>query len=113
MRPANAVPAAGTGLFPDRRVLRLFHIGRHLLFQQQAVACEAVRRSRYRVDEEVNTLISHLRGAKVDWQLEVYSGTEHGFTNPKNASEERADREYKVAMARFFREVFGRELAQK
>jgi dienelactone hydrolase len=45
--------------------------------------------------------------------LEVYSGTEHGFTNPKNASEERADREYKVAMARFFREVFGQEVAQK
>jgi dienelactone hydrolase len=63
--------------------------------------------------EEVNTLISHLRAAKVDWQLEVYSGTEHGFTNPKNASEERADREYKVAMARFFREVFGQEVAQK
>jgi dienelactone hydrolase len=63
--------------------------------------------------EEVNTLISHLRAAKVDWQLEVYSGSQHAFTNPQNASEERADREYKVAMARFFREVFGQELAQK
>jgi dienelactone hydrolase len=63
--------------------------------------------------EEVNTLISHLRAAKVDWQLEVYSGSQHAFTNPQNASEQRADREYKVAITRFFREVFGQELAQK
>jgi dienelactone hydrolase len=63
--------------------------------------------------EEVNTLISHLRAAKVDWQLEVYSGSQHAFTRPQNASEERADREYKVAMTRFFREVFGQDVAQK
>src|SRR5258708_10523871 len=63
--------------------------------------------------EEVNTLISHLRAAKVNWQLEVYSGSQHAFTNPQNASEQRADREYKVAITRFFREVFGQELAQK
>jgi dienelactone hydrolase len=63
--------------------------------------------------EEVNALIGHLRAAKVDWQLEVYSGSQHAFTNPQNASEQRADREYKVAIARFFREVFGQELAQK
>ena len=60
---------------------------------------------------EVNTLIEHLRAAKVDWQLD--SGSRHGFTTPQNASEERADREYKAAMARFFREVFGQEVAQK
>jgi dienelactone hydrolase len=63
--------------------------------------------------EEVNTLISHLRAAKVDWQLEVYSGSQHAFTKPQNASEVRADREYKVAMTRFFREVFGQDVAQK
>ena len=62
---------------------------------------------------EVNTLIGHLRAAKVDWQLEVYSGSQHTFTNPRNASEQRADREYKAAMTRFFREVFGQEVAQK
>jgi hypothetical protein len=33
--------------------------------------------------------------------------------NPQNASEQRADREYKVAMTRFFRAVFGQEVAQK
>src|SRR5712692_9293244 len=57
--------------------------------------------------EEVNTLIGHLRAAKVNWQLEVYSGSQHAFTNPQNESEARADREYKIAMPRFFKEVFG------
>jgi len=57
--------------------------------------------------EEVNKLIGDLRAAKVNWELQLFSGTEHGFTNPKNAAEERADREYKVAMARFFKEIFG------
>lgn len=56
---------------------------------------------------EVNTLIDQLRAAKVNWQLDLYSGTSHGFTNPRNPSEERADRQYKVAMGRFFKEVFG------
>jgi dienelactone hydrolase len=55
---------------------------------------------------EVNTLINQLRAAKVNWQLDLYSGTSHGFTNPQNPSEQRADREYKVAMTRFFKEVF-------
>ncbi len=63
--------------------------------------------------EEVNTLISHLRAAKVDWELEVYSGSQHAFTKPQNPSEERADRQYKGAMTRFFREVFGQDVAQK
>jgi dienelactone hydrolase len=57
--------------------------------------------------DEVNKLVGDLRAAKVNFQLELYSGTEHGFSNPKNAAEERADREYKVAMPRFFKEVFG------
>ncbi|HEY6254719.1 MAG TPA: dienelactone hydrolase family protein [Xanthobacteraceae bacterium] len=55
---------------------------------------------------EVITLIDQLRAAKVNWQLELYSGTTHGFTNPNGPSEERADREYKVAMVRFLKEVF-------
>jgi dienelactone hydrolase len=62
---------------------------------------------------EVNKLIGDLRAAKVSWQLELYSGTEHGFTNPKNTSEERADREYKIAASRFLKEVFGVETASK
>jgi dienelactone hydrolase len=56
---------------------------------------------------EVNTLIDQLRAAKINWQLDLYSGTSHGFTNPRGPSEERADREYKLAMTRFFKEVFG------
>jgi dienelactone hydrolase len=55
---------------------------------------------------EVMALVDQLRAAKVNWQLELYSGTTHGFTNPNGPSEERADREYKVAMARFLKEVF-------
>jgi dienelactone hydrolase len=55
---------------------------------------------------EVVALVEQLRAAKINWQLELYSGTTHAFTNPSNPSEERADREYKVAMARFLKEVF-------
>jgi dienelactone hydrolase len=54
---------------------------------------------------EVNAVIEQLRAAKVDWQLDLYSGAQHAFTKPQNASEERADREYKVAMTRFLKEV--------
>jgi dienelactone hydrolase len=58
---------------------------------------------------EVNAVIEQFRAAKVNWQLDLYSGTTHGFTNPQNPSEERADREYKVALTRFLREVFAGE----
>jgi dienelactone hydrolase len=55
---------------------------------------------------EVNALVEQLRAAKVNWQLDIYSGTQHAFTHPQNPSEERADREYKVAMTRFLKEIF-------
>lgn len=54
---------------------------------------------------EVNALISQLRAAKVDFEVNLYSGAAHGFTHPQNPSEVRADEEYKVAMARFFKET--------
>ena len=57
--------------------------------------------------EEVNTLIKDFRAAKVDWQLELYSGAEHGFSTPKNAAEERANALSQAAMARFFGDAFG------
>ena len=57
--------------------------------------------------DEVNKLLGDLRAAKVNWELQVFSGAQHGFTNPSNAAEERADREYKVAIQRFFKEIFG------
>jgi len=56
---------------------------------------------------EVVTLIDQLRAAKVSWELDLYSGTEHGFSTPKNAAEERANEESKFATARFFKQVFG------
>jgi dienelactone hydrolase len=56
---------------------------------------------------EVNILIEDLRAAKIGWQLELYSGTKHGFSTPKNPDEERADTQSKGSMARFFKEVFG------
>ena len=56
---------------------------------------------------EVVALIDQLRAAKVHWELNLYSGTEHGFSTPKDADEERADSESKFATARFFKQVFG------
>jgi dienelactone hydrolase len=57
---------------------------------------------------EVNALVSQLRAAKVDFEVNLYSGAAHAFTNPQNPSEARANEEYKVAMARFFKDVFAR-----
>jgi dienelactone hydrolase len=57
--------------------------------------------------DEVNKLIGDLRAAKVNWQLEIYSGAQHAFTAPTNPSEERADREYKITTARFLKETIG------
>jgi dienelactone hydrolase len=56
---------------------------------------------------EVVALIDQLRAAKVRWELNLYSGTEHGFSTPKDADEERANGESKFATARFFKQVFG------
>lgn len=56
---------------------------------------------------EVNILIAQLREAKTDWQLELYGGTKHGFSTPKNPAEERANAQSQASMARFFKEVFG------
>jgi dienelactone hydrolase len=56
---------------------------------------------------EVNKLVADLRAAKVPWELQIFSGAQHGFTNPTNPSEERADREYRIAIQRFFKEIFG------
>ncbi len=55
--------------------------------------------------EEVTSLVSQLRAAKINFELNLYSGTTHGFTQPQNPAEVRADAEYKVAMARFFKDI--------
>ena len=57
--------------------------------------------------KELGILIQDLRDANVAWQLELYSGTKHGFSTPKNADEERANAQSQASMARFFKEVFG------
>jgi dienelactone hydrolase len=58
--------------------------------------------------EEVNAVISQLRAAKVDFEVNLYSGAAHGFTHPQNPSEVRADEDYKVAMTRFFKDILAR-----
>ena len=57
--------------------------------------------------DEVNKLIKDFRAAKVDWQMELYGGAEHGFSTPKNAAEERANTLSQAATVRFLSEIFG------
>ena len=57
--------------------------------------------------EEVNGLIRDFGAAKIGWQMELDSGTEHGFSTPKNAAEERANLLSQAAMVKFFSEIFG------
>lgn len=56
---------------------------------------------------EVVGLVNQLRAANVGWELQLYSGTKHGFSTPKDAAEKRANDQSKAATARFFRQVFG------
>jgi dienelactone hydrolase len=55
----------------------------------------------------VDRVVQELRGAKVPFQLEVYSGTGHGFSSPKNKAEERANAQSIASTARTLKEVFG------
>ena len=55
----------------------------------------------------VDKVVQELRGAKVPFQLEVYSGTGHGFSTPKNNAEERANAQSIASTARTLRELFG------
>jgi dienelactone hydrolase len=57
---------------------------------------------------ELDAVISQFRAAKVDFEVNLYSGAAHGFTKPQNPSEVRADDEYKVAMARFLKDLLTR-----
>jgi len=54
---------------------------------------------------ELNAVISQFRTAKVDFEVNLYSGAAHGFTKPQNPSDVRADDEYKVALARFLKDL--------
>jgi len=55
----------------------------------------------------VDRLIQELRAAKVRFQYEVYSGTGHGFSSPKNKDEERANEQSIGTTARTLKELFG------
>ncbi len=55
---------------------------------------------------EVITLVDQLRAAKVKFELNLYSGTKHGFSTPKDPDEEHANSESMAATARFFKQVF-------
>ena len=55
----------------------------------------------------VDKVIQELRGAKVPFQLEVYSGTGHGFSTPKNKAEERANAQSIGTITRTLKELFG------
>lgn len=55
----------------------------------------------------VDKVVQELRSAKVPFQLEVYSGTGHGFSAPKNKAEERANAQSIAATTRTLKELFG------
>jgi dienelactone hydrolase len=57
--------------------------------------------------EKVALVYNELRKAKVDFQMEFYSGAGHGFSVPKNKAEERANAQAIAATGRFLRETFG------
>jgi dienelactone hydrolase len=57
--------------------------------------------------EKVALVYNELRKAKVDFQMEFYSGAGHGFSVPKNPAEERANTQSIAATGRFLKEIFG------
>jgi dienelactone hydrolase len=64
--------------------------------------------------EEVHEFIQEMQAAKVDYQINLYSGAVHGFTNPNNGNDPakgmaynaEADHRSWEAMKTFFAEVF-------
>jgi dienelactone hydrolase len=55
---------------------------------------------------ELDLAIKELRQTQVDWQLELYSGADHGFTTPETPANERANVRAWAAAQKFFAEVF-------
>ena len=55
----------------------------------------------------VAKVVDDLRAAKVPFELEVYSGTGHGFSTPKNKDEERANTQSIATTTRTLKELFG------
>jgi dienelactone hydrolase len=57
--------------------------------------------------EKVTEVYQELRKAKVEFQMEFYSGVGHGFSVPKNKDEERANTQSIATTSRFLKELFG------
>jgi dienelactone hydrolase len=55
----------------------------------------------------VEKVIDELRAAKVPFELELYSGTGHGFSTPKGKAEERANTQSIATTTRTLKELFG------
>jgi dienelactone hydrolase len=56
---------------------------------------------------EIDKALADLREAKVPFEMNLYSGTAHGFSDPKNKAEERANAEAIAAATRVLKEQFG------
>jgi len=69
---------------------------------------------KYVPQTDIMAFQKEMNEAKVDWQINVYSGAVHAFTNPKSgnnpsigvAYNENADKRSFEAMKQFFREIF-------
>src|SRR5262245_55032146 len=55
----------------------------------------------------VYKVVEELRSAKAAFQLDVYSGTAHGFSAPKNKAEERANDQSIAKASQAFKDLFG------
>jgi dienelactone hydrolase len=56
---------------------------------------------------EFGHVIDELKAAKTPFEVELYSGTAHGFSQPKDKAEERAISQAKATTGRTLKELFG------
>jgi dienelactone hydrolase len=56
---------------------------------------------------EFSRVIDELKAANVPFEVELYSGTAHGFSRPKNKAEERAITQANATTGRTLKELFG------
>lgn len=69
--------------------------------------------------EEIAAFQDEMRKARIDWQMNIYAGAVHGFTNPATGNDpskgaaynEKADKRSWEAMKVFFDELFGKPLS--
>jgi len=61
----------------------------------------------YPIEKVTAEVYQELRKAKVEFQMEFYSGAGHGFSVPKNKDEERANAQSIAAATRFLKDIFG------